>query len=390
MQSVLKRRQFSAGLMAAVVPFITPRYASAQLAEGASIVLGQSGALSGEWAEVTKLQVAGARLAFDQFNASPSGGLGRRTIELHSFDDGYSPQRSAANTRRLIDSEVFALFGYGGTATSIASMAIATEARMPFFSPFTGARELRQPFNKWVFHVRPAYAEEVEGMLRHLVNMGLSRFAVFCQEGAYGRTVINAVNASLATHGLEPATEGVQTATSREEVEAIMETLLAARPQAIIQANTPANCATLVRGARQKGYGGMFYHLSVVGAENLSKALRAVADGLVVSQVVPSPYKNTHPLTREFLEAIAKHGQGAVQPNYLSLEAYFSARVLIEGLRNAHMQSGGKLTREALVYGLESLKKRVLDIPIAYSSSNHVGSRFIEMSVLTKDGRVRV
>src|SRR5258706_9362985 len=81
------------------------------------IVLGQSAALSGPASALGVQFKKGADLLFDRVNAH--GGIGGREIELPSLDDGYRPDRCAANTRKLIDRGVFALFGYIGTPPSL-------------------------------------------------------------------------------------------------------------------------------------------------------------------------------------------------------------------------------------------------------------------------------
>jgi len=108
------------------------------------IVLGQSAALTGAAGQLGVQFQAGAKLAFDQANAH--GGIGRRSIEIRALDDGYEPDRCAENTRKLIADDVFALFGYIGTPTSLAALPLFTQARVPFFAPFTGAPGLRKPF----------------------------------------------------------------------------------------------------------------------------------------------------------------------------------------------------------------------------------------------------
>ncbi len=80
-------------------------------------------------------------------------------------------------------------------------------------------------------------------------------------------------------------------------------------------------------------------------------------------------------------------GGNKVQANYSSMEGYVAARVFAEGLR----QGGGKPTRESLVAGLEAIgTTTVSGYPISFSGSSHAGSRFVEMSMLTGDGRVKV
>ncbi|PWW44396.1 ABC transporter substrate-binding protein [Melaminivora alkalimesophila] len=378
----LDRRRFSAGVAALALAGAAPRV-RAQAQE--AIVLGQSAPLSGPSAQLGLQFQAGAQLAFEQVNAQ--GGVGRRPIELRSLDDGYEPERCAENTRRFIADDVFALFGYIGTPTSLAALPLFTQARVPFIAPFTGAMALRRPLNRLIFHVRASYEDETELIVRQLTHLGLTRIAVFHQDDAYGQAGLDGVVKALAARKLEPAaTAKVQR--NSADVAAAVRQLVPARPEAIVQVSTYASCAAFVREARKAGYGGGFYNVSFVGTQALADALGADGAGVVVSQVVPSPYSTTRQITREFHEAIRKGG-GKVQPNYSSLEGYIAARVFIEGLRGATAQAAGKPTREALIAGLEGLHAPVGGFQIAFSSSNHEGSRFVEMSMLTGDGRVR-
>src|SRR5688572_16736535 len=99
-------------------------------AEGEPIVLGQSAALTGPASELGLQFKLGAELLFNRVNAQ--GGVGGRLIELKSLDDGYEPHRCVQNTRQLIDGGAAALFGYVGTATSLAALPIATAAKRVF------------------------------------------------------------------------------------------------------------------------------------------------------------------------------------------------------------------------------------------------------------------
>ena len=122
------------------------------------IVLGQSAALSGPAAALGTEFRQGAVLHFDKLNAA--GGLNGRLVELLTLDDGYEPDRCAANTKQLLERGVFALFGYIGTPTSLAALPLAVSAKVPFFAPFTGAMGLREPFQRNVFHLRASYNDE--------------------------------------------------------------------------------------------------------------------------------------------------------------------------------------------------------------------------------------
>ncbi len=372
------RRRFSAGL--AVAALSGAGLARAQ-PEG-PIVLGQSAPFSGPSAQLGIQFHAGARLHFDAVNAQ--GGIGRRPVQLLTLDDGYEPDRCVANTRRFIDQEVLALFGYVGTPTSLAALPLFTQARVPFFAPFTGAEGLRQPFNRLIFHVRASYNAETALIVQQLTHLGLRRIGVFHQDDAYGKAGLEGVARALATHQLEPHATGTVPRNS-VDVAAAVNKLVAARPEAIVQISTYSASAAFVRAARRAGYGGTFYNLSFVGAQALADALGRDAAGVVVSEVMPSPYQTKRQIVRDFREAI-RRGGNKVQANYSSIEGYVAARVFTEGLREA----GNRPTRESLVAGLESLgTTNVSGYPVSFGPNSHQGSRFVELSMLTGDGRVK-
>ena len=379
-QTVLGRRQFSVGMGAVALG----GFGLARAQGEGRIVLGQSAAFTGPAAQLGVQFNQGAKLYFDQLNAQ--GGVGKRMVEIRTMDDGYEPDRCAENTRKLIADEVFALFGYIGTPTSLAALPLFTKEKVPFFGPFTGAEALRQPFNRLIFHVRASYYDETALIVRQLTNLGLKKIAVFYQNDAYGKAGLDGVTRALAELKLAP----VATATverNSTDVKAAVDKLVPATPDAVVQIAAYAGSAAFVRAARKAGFGGTFYNVSFVGTQALADELGKDGAGVVVSQVVPSPYQPSRQITREFLEAIKKGGD-KVQPNYSSMEGYLAARVFTEGLRQA--QASGKITRESFITGTESIGNQVISgFPVSFSGTSHAASKFVEMSMLTGDGRVR-
>ncbi len=378
--SVLNRRQFSLGIGAtALAGFGVARAQS----EG-RIVLGQSAAFSGPAAQLGIQFNQGAKLFFDQLNAA--GGVGKRMVEIRTLDDGYEPDRCAENTRKLIADDVFALFGYVGTPTSLAAVPLFNQAKVPFFAPFTGAESLRQPFNRLAFHVRASYYDETALIVRQLVNLGIKKIAVFHQNDAYGKAGLDGVNKALAEHKL-PLAGAATVERNSVDVAAAVEKLVAAKPDAVVQIAAYGASAAFVRAARKAGFGGTFYNVSFVGTQALADELGKDGAGVVVSQVVPSPYQPSRQITREFLEAIKKGGD-KVQANYSSMEGFLAARIFTEGLRQA--AASGKITRDSLISGLEGIGTQVISgYPVSFGPNDHSASHFVEMSMLTGDGRVR-
>ena len=350
-------------------------------AQDSRIVLGQSAAFSGPAMQLGTQFHAGAKLWFDQLNAK--GGVGGRQVEIRHLDDGYEPDRCVANTEKLIKDEVFALFGYIGTPTSLAALPLATSARVPFIAPFTGAMGLREPFKREAFHLRASYDDETALIVKQLIELSQNRIGVFYQNDAYGQAGLSGVTKALAARQLKPVAEATVERNS-EDVRAAVATLAKSGAQAIVQIGAYKACAAFIRQARKAGYGGKFYNVSFVGTQALADELGQDGAGVVVSQVVPSPYSAARPITREFVAAARQAGAG-VQANYSSMEGYLAAKVLAEGLRRA----GAKPTRESLITALESITEDFGGYRVAFGPGNHVASHFAELSMLTGDGRVR-
>jgi branched-chain amino acid transport system substrate-binding protein len=276
----LTRRAFAGGLAGAAT-----LAAPALRAQTTSrIVLGQSAAFTGAAAQLGIQFHAGAQLFFEQYNAT---GSGRPRVDIVQLDDGYEPDRCAENTRKLLDQDVFALFGYIGTPTSVVALPLATKAEVPFIAPFTGAMALRQPFNRMAFHLRASYNDETELIVKNLVNLGLTRVAVFHQNDAYGKAGLDGTTLALAARGLKPVATGT-VERNTVDVAAAVASINAANPQAVVQISAYKSCAAYIRAARKAGYGGSFYNVSFVGTQALADELGKDGAGVVVSQVVPA------------------------------------------------------------------------------------------------------
>ena len=375
----IHRRRLLSGLAAcAPASLALPAWAQADR----RIVLGQSAPLTGPAAQLGIQFQAGAKLAFERANAR--GGVNGRSIELRSMDDGYEPARCQANTQALLNEDVLSLFGYIGTPTSLAALPLATAAKTPFVAPFTGAQALRDPFNRHAFHLRASYYDETARIVNQLAQVGMKRVAVFHQNDSYGQAGLDGVTRALKALQLEPVAIATVERNSTDVAAAVTK-ILPNRPEAVVQISAYKSCAAFVRAARKAGYGGQFYNVSFVGTQALADELGADARGVVVSQVMPYPFAPLTALTNEFIAA-AGAAVPKVQPNYSSIEGYAAARVILEGLRRA----GSAPTRDSLIAGLEAIQNFDLGgFFVDFGPRKHVGSSFVDLTILDGSGRVR-
>ncbi len=374
----MKRRAALQRLVAPCAALALPAFAQ----PSNRIVLGQSAAFSGPAAQLGIQMNMGARIFFNALNAA--GGVNGAPVELRTLDDGYEPDRCKANTETFIADEVFGLFGYVGTPTCLAALPLVVDAKIPFFGPFTGAQALREPFHKSVFHLRASYYDETALIVRQLTTLGLKKIAVFYQNDAYGKAGLEGVTRALKAQNLAPVALGT-VERNTVDVAAAVKTIAAAMPDAVVQISAYKSCAAFIRAARKAGDGGTFFNVSFVGTQALADELGKEGLGIMVSQVMPFPFSTTTPISREYLDAVRKAG-GDAQPNYSSIEGYLAAKVLTEGLKRA----GRNPTRDSLISGLESIQNANFGgFNVNFGPREHVASRFVDLSMLTEDGKVR-
>jgi ABC-type branched-subunit amino acid transport system substrate-binding protein len=346
-----------------------------------TILVGQSAALSGPASELGTEMRAGAQAWFDYVNTH--GGIFGRKIELKTLDDGYEPDRAVANTKRFITQEkVFALFGYVGTPTTLAAMPVFTEARVPLVGPFTGAEVFRNPLNRYIFNVRASYFAETEKIVAQLANQGMSKIAVFYQNDAYGKAGLEGVDRAMKRRNLVIVTTGTVERNTVDVGKAV-DTIARTEPQAVVMIGAYKSCAAFIKAMKEAGSNPQFMNVSFVGSRALASELGEAGRGVGISQVVPFPWNLGTAVVREYQRLLA-NSTGKENYSFTSLEGFISAKVLVEGLKRA----GKDPTREKLVKELEGLSNHDLGgFSVSYSPQDHSGSRFVELTVIGKDGR---
>ena len=323
-----------------------------------------------------------------------SGGVYGRKIRLISYDDKYDPPLTVENTKRLIDDDqVFVLFNYVGTPTSVKIIDIINEANIPAFVFFTGAEALRTPFRPNMFHVRASYFEEAEGAIKYFVDdLGFKDIAVFYQDDAFGLAVLEGVNQALNRRDMQIA----DTATyirGETEVKGAVESLAKSKAQAVIMVGTYKPLAKFVKLSHFQRYFPYFHTVSFVGSKAYGLELKgrgvqsSELDKIIVTQVVPSPHANEEAIVSDYREMIKKYFPDE-KPNYVSLEGYINAKILTAALKIA----GKELTRTKLIEAIQGIDN--LDIGIGknlvYGPQDHQGLNGVYYSKLGDDGNFHV
>jgi ABC-type branched-subunit amino acid transport system substrate-binding protein len=353
--------------------------APAALAQGKPLLIGQSAALTGSQAEFGKDIRDGALAAFERVNQA--GGVHGRPIELLTLDDAGNEAKAKENSTVLIDElKVLSLFGYISRPSSVAGAKIASEAKVPFIGPFSGTPALYR-HDRYVFTIRASYDDELAGMVNQLVLTGYKRIG-FAYLNDARQVNVPLVEKLLAAHGLKPTVLVGLDRTSGEAAEQA-KALAGANPDVLLVLANNLPLAGFTREARKLGNTTPFWIVSFVDSKLMVKDLGSLAHGLVFAQIVPLPTKRSMRIVKDYQRDYAAKFPNA-QLSFTSLEGYIAARTLVEGLRRA----GQNPTREGLVRALETIKEFDLgDYYINFSAESHNGSRFVDLTIINKDGR---
>ena len=351
-------------------------------AQSNSIKLGQSLPLSGPLAELGSEYRDGALAYFNWINSK--GGVHGRSIELVTLDDGYVVEKTMANGRQLIEKEgVLAFFGMFGSANYSALMELVNERNIPSLAPYSGSDELRAKNSPNTFWLRASYGDETEKIIEQLTTLGITRIGVFYQDDAFGQAGLSGVEKALQKRKLKVQGSGVYDKTKNDVSEAV-KVISAANPQAVVMISTYKPTAAFVKQMKQAGQIPQFFALSVVGYKALQSELGNDVFGIAISQVVPYPWTGTLPVVREF-NALPKEVQPKSGATYTTFEGYLAAKVMVEALNRA----GPKPSREKLQAALAGM--RALDFggfSVDYVGKNHLGSHFVEVTIVGNSGRL--
>ena len=354
-------------------------------AGAAEVVVGQVAPLSGVLASTGAQMVLGGKIYFDAVNAS--GGVHGATIRHQVVDDGYKVSETVRLTRDMLARpDVVALCGFAGTAnvTQLLSDGVLEQGGAALVAPYTGGDSLRNPFNPWIFHVRAGYADEAEHMVQQLTTLGMNRIAVMYQDDGFGKAGLTGVQEALAKRQLKlVVSAGYERNT--DKVDSAVAAIKAADVHAVIMIAINKPAAAFIQRYREQGGSAQLYNISVVNPAELVKLAGIKnAHGLGISQVVPYPYQPQLPVVREY-QALLKTYAPEAEINYTSFEQFLGAKVLVEALRRA----GPAPSRAKVVKALESLQSYDLGgITLGYSPTNRVGSRYVEVTVIGRNGRL--
>jgi ABC-type branched-subunit amino acid transport system substrate-binding protein len=324
-----------------------------------------------------------------------AGGVNGRLLKLIPADDGFEPTRTLDAMKNLWEKEqVFGYIGNHGTPTAAVALPFALERRALFFGPLTGANVVRHdPPDRYVFNYRPSYSEETDAAVRYLLKIRKlqpRQIAVFAQSDSFGDAGFAGVAKAFRALGISDSTilRLNYTRNTLDVDDAVNKLRQQKVPiRAVVMVATTRPAAKFIEKTRDLFPGMIYTNMSSVGASSLADELMLLGprftNGVVVTQAVPE-VAGYSSVVIEYKDALAKYSPGE-SPNYIALEGFVSANVLIDALRRC----GRQIDTERLVDILENTRNLDLGlgVPLGFSRGEHQASHKIWGTTLDEAGK---
>ena len=342
-------------------------------------VVGQSAPLSGSNAVFGRDIRDGALAWFKAVNAQ--GGVAGAPIELVTLDDQNQRKAASDNTAKLLQNRnLVALFGYASATLSLDAMPQAEKAGVLFYAPFSGANPVRKP-SPVVYTLRASYGDELEKMLSFWTSLGLKQVVVVHYDDEVGVQNLGVVNEFLVRQGQKPKAFALQRNATIDAAK--MNALVALKPEVIINTVLSGPAAEISKQLVARGMYVPMSSLSFVGAQQYIDAAGEAGAGASISQVVPNTMASL-PVVRECDKAL--EDAGVKNMNSTHLEACIGAKVLTEAMRRSKKPGDAK----ALLAALRNLGSYdVGGYTVQYGPEQNHGSKFVELAMVTRNGRLR-
>lgn len=349
------------------------------------ILVAQIGPFTGLPSPDAKEVNAGARAWFQRVNAN--GGVRGRRVELFELDDQFKPdvfvqQFGAAMLRKPV-----ALLSPIGSAamTRLIQDSLLDRHSVVVINAIPGSEPFRKPGHARLFHVRAGDRQQIEKIIQTAHTLGLSRLGVLYQDLPMGAAGIKVAHEVGSRPGVKVALDGVQAKHDEVALAGAARQIAAGNPEGALVIGSPRFMADAVAALRKAGMSQFVFALSYLPAPLVAKvAGEQGARGVAIAQTFPNPHGVALAVQRDFQAAMRAAYPDLAALTAFHFEGYLSARLLTEGMTRAAELEGDSIARAIKALG-------PLDFGgfrLVYSASNE-GSSFVDIGIVSTDGRLR-
>jgi branched-chain amino acid transport system substrate-binding protein len=294
---------------------------------------------------------------FNKINAE--GGINGRKITFISYDDAYSPPKTAEQARKLVESDgVLLIFGSLGTSTNGAIRKYMNEKEVPQLFVASGASKWNDPKQyPWTMGWQPSYASEARIYAKYITKEKPDgKIGVLYQNDDFGKDYLKGLKDGL---GAKASMIVLQEAydTSEPAIDEHIVKLKASGADVFISITTPKFAAQAIKKAAEINW----HPVHIVS--NVSASVGGVIEpaGLEISQGILSasylkdgsdPQWNADSGMKKFYNFLAQYDPKANRLDAGVVFGYAAAQTMVKVLQ----MCGDDLTRENVMKQAASLK----------------------------------
>jgi ABC-type branched-subunit amino acid transport system substrate-binding protein len=313
-----------------------------------------------------------------------AGGVNGRQIRVVRADSGNKPDKTKVNVKKMVEEDgVFAMWGISGTGNVAVALPYLTEKKVPLIGSTSGADPFYEKTHPMLINLKAGYGDEIRRIMDHLKETYVSRVGILYLDNGFGKEALKTALAAAGVDKLEVAAVASVKEDSSDLAQAVAK-VAKLNPPAVLLLTLAGPAPKLVQAyLAAVPSKPQFFALSIVAPDALYKAIGDGSRGVVVTQVVPFPWDRNVGIVREYQDLL--RAKGVTEFSTAGMEGFVLARGLVEGLQAA----GRAPTREGLIRAFEQMRERDLGgLKLAFSPENHNGSRFIELTMIGRDGRL--
>lgn len=310
-------------------------------AEGnGTVKIGQSSPLTGPQAHIGKDNDNGARMAFDEINATkPTIGGKPVTFEIMSEDDQADPKTATIVAQRLVDEGVVGVIGHLNSGATIPASKVYSDNNIPQVSPSATAIKYTAQGFKTAYRVMTNDAQQGKVLGAYAAKLG-KKVAIIDDQTAYGQGLAEEVGKAVQAAGGEVvATE--HTNDKASDFTAILTSIKGKTPDVVFFGGMDPQGAPMVKQMHQLGLNAQFLGGDGIQTPKFIELAGADADGVIAS--MPGLPLDKMPKGPDFQQKFeAKYGQIQLYAPY----AYDAAYVMVGAMQRADSTDPAKYLPE--------------------------------------------
>jgi len=374
-----KRSLFVSCTVVFLVLIFTSAFGQVRGVTKEKIIAGAWVAMSGPLAYPGVSESTGHRTYYDFINGQ--GGVHGRKLEYISYNDDYSPPKSVAVAKKLVEKdEVFLFAEPMGTGPTIACLPVIKEFNVPTINPGTGVPSVLKD-NNLVFLCRLNYIDHMRLMVDYLVrDRKLKKIVLFGAKGEIGEITKQGAVERLKKYGLELLAYD-DASPDDVDVTAQFNKFRSVGAEGVLISATPKPASLMLQEMKKQSWDPVAFLYGAI-TDQVPKMAKEASIGVLVLHWIPT-VDTALPGVEEHKKIMAKYAPKA-EVNEYTLIGYVGGKVAVEILK----RTGRDVTVEKFIKAAETLREfdTGTGIKITFTPTDHSGSKYGAISMVKGPG----